>query len=504
MASWPNPWLVLACFPVFLLFTACRPAPGVTPDQGMGSPAEAAVGPVDAATATPVVTLTPYPTRPPYSPGELVAYTAQTGDTLPALAARFNTTVAEILAANDFIPTDATTMPPGMPMQIPIYYEPFWGSPYQILPDSLFVNGPAQVGFDTAAFLAQHPGGWLNDWKSFVAGSNRSAAEMIDYVAAQFSISPRLLLALLEYQLGALSQPQLPPGVDEDYPLGYVQRTHRGLYLQLVWAANQLNNGYYGWRTGQLTTLELPDGTLEPPDPWQNAATVALQFYFSQNLAVPVYHFAAGSEGLARTYAALFGDPWAQMDAHIPGSLRQPEMLLPFESGKSWAFTGGPHTGWGTGLPFAALDFAPPANIGGCTPSREWNTAVAAGVVARVDEGILELDLDGDGDPRTGWVVFYLHLATEGKAPLGALLTAGQPLGHPSCEGGTSTGTHVHIARKFNGEWLPAEGTLAFNLEGWIAQNGARPYLGTLTRFSQTVTACDCSNKESQLTAGER
>lgn len=488
----------------FLLLTACQPSLGAASDQGMGSPAEAGVDLTAAATAVPQVTLTPYPTRPPYSPGEWVAYTAQTGDTLPALATRFNTSVEEILAANDFIPADATTMPPGMPMQIPIYYEPFWGSPYQILPDSLFVNGPAQVGFDTAAFLAQHPGGWLNDWKSFVAGRNRNAAEMIDYVAAQFSISPRLLLALLEYQLGALSQPQLPAGVDEDYPLGYVQRSHRGLYLQLVWAANQLNNGYYGWRTGQLTTLELPDGTLEPPDPWQNAATVALQYYFSQNLTVPEYHFAAGSEGLARTYAALFGDPWVQTEPHIPGSLRQPEMLLPFESGKSWAFTGGPHTGWGAGLPFAAIDFAPPANIGGCTPSREWNTAVAAGVVARVDEGILELDLDGDGDPRTGWVVFYLHLATEAKAALGATLEAGQPLGHPSCEGGTSTGTHVHIARKFNGEWISAEGPLAFNLEGWIARNGTRPYEGTLTRFSQTVVACDCSNKESQLTAGER
>ena len=67
---------------------------------------------------------TPFPTRPLYSPGELVDYTAQAGDTLPALASRFNTTVDEILAANTFIPRTATTMPPGMPMKIPIYYLP--------------------------------------------------------------------------------------------------------------------------------------------------------------------------------------------------------------------------------------------------------------------------------------------------------------------------------------------------------------------------------------------
>src|SRR5512140_1478967 len=43
----------------------------------------------------------PAPTsgRPNYAPGELVDYTAQSGDTLPALARRFNTTEAEIRAA---------------------------------------------------------------------------------------------------------------------------------------------------------------------------------------------------------------------------------------------------------------------------------------------------------------------------------------------------------------------------------------------------------------------
>src|SRR4030042_3846355 len=66
----------------------------------------------------PNITTTPLPTRPPYSPGELVDYIAQTGDSLQSLASHFNTTVGEILTANSFIPDDATTMPPGMPMKI--------------------------------------------------------------------------------------------------------------------------------------------------------------------------------------------------------------------------------------------------------------------------------------------------------------------------------------------------------------------------------------------------
>jgi hypothetical protein len=110
--------------------------------------------------------------------------------------------------------------------------------------------------------------------------------------------------------------------------------------------------------------------------------------------------------------------------------------------------------------------------------------------------------LDGDGDERTGWAVFYLHVATENRIPAGMMVSAGDPIGHPSCEAGRSTGTHIHIARKYNGEWIPSEGTLAFNLEGWVAHNGSRPYLGTLTRHSQTVIANENAATSSHITSG--
>ena len=110
-------------------------------------------------------------------------------------------------------------------------------------------------------------------------------------------------------------------------------------------------------------------------------------------------------------------------------------------------------------------------------------------MIARKGNALIELDLDGDGDIRTGWVIYYLHLANDGLIRQGAVVKAGDPLGHPSCEGGNATGTHVHISRKYNGEWIPADGVLAFDLEGWIAKAGAEPYQGTLTRFSQTATA---------------
>lgn len=444
---------------------------------------------------------TPFPTRPAYTPGELVDYLAQPGDTLPALAVHFNTTVPEILAANPFIPPTATTMPPGMPMKIPIYYAPFWGTPYRILPDSLFVNGPAQIGFDVSAFVAEQPG-WLNGYREYAFGDNRSGAEIVAYVALNYSISPRLLLAILEYQTGALSNPVFPQEQGE-YLLGNPDWRRKGLYLQLNWAANLLNNGYYGWRSGSLVTIEHLDQRLERPDPWQNAATVALQYYYAHLWNGETYAAAIGPQGLAQVYRTFFGDPWQADLPHIPGSLQQPDFALPFRPGFTWAYTGGPHTAWGQGEPLAALDFAPGNVTGGCTPTDEWATAVAPGVIARSEPATVVLDLDGDGDERTGWVVFYYHVAAEGRVPAGVSVQTGDPLGHPSCEGGRTTGTHIHIARKYNGEWIPADGVLAFNLEGWIAHNGDQPYHGTLSRGRQLIVACECSNAASQIQAGK-
>ncbi|MBI1792750.1 MAG: LysM peptidoglycan-binding domain-containing protein [Chloroflexi bacterium] len=443
---------------------------------------------------------TPLPTRPPYKPGELVDYTAQSGDTIPALASHFNTTVAEIMAANPIIPANATTMPPGLPMKIPVYYQALWASPFKIIPDGAFVNGPMQVGFNTSAFVAAHPNGWLNNYRAYAGSENRTGAQIVEYVATKFSVSPRLLLAILEYQTGALSEPEIPKRL---YLLGNAGPFERGLYLQLLWAANTLNNGYYGWRIGNLTSFDLPDGTLIRPDPWQNAASVGVQYYFSRILSGTEYERAVGSDGLAQTYTDLFGDAWQNPAVLIPGNLQQPPLLLPFGAGHVWTYTGAPHPALGEGEPLSALDFAPPTEFSGCAEAepQEFSIAMADGLVVRVETGVLILDLDGDGDERTGWTIFYLHISTKMRAPVGQAVKAGDPLGYPSCEGGRSTGTHIQIARRYNGEWIPAYGPLAFNLQGWIAEKGARPYLGTLRRNGQVVQACECSDLYSRIIA---
>ncbi len=442
------------------------------------------------------VAITPFPTRPAYEPGELVDYIAQTGDTLPALAARFNTTVTEIRDANEFIPLDATTMPPGMPMKIPIYYRPLWGTPYQILPDAAFVNGPNISDFNTQMFIVQHQG-WISKYTAWAFDGTRSAGEIIDYVAINYSISPKLLLALLDYQGGAFSDVYLDSN-DEENILGLESDYWTGVYLQLSYASNILNDGYYRWREGSLLEFELENGSLVRPDPWQNAATVALQYFFSQTLSIEEYYRAIGPDGFILTYQRLFGDPWI-IESHIPGSLAQPEMILPYEDNKIWAYTGGPHTGWGSMAPWSALDFAPPSEVTGCYETSVPATAVADGIVVRDGEGILVLDLDGDGDEHTGWVVFYLHIAARDRVPVGTLVKAGDFLGYPSCEGGRSTGTHIHIARKYNGEWMVADGVIPFVLSGWRPERGNEPYEGWLIKGDMRVLASDNPDNKSMI-----
>ena len=449
--------------------------------------------------STPTISAIPVTERPLYTPGELVEYTAQTGDTLTNLAFRFNSTTQEILEENPVIPEDATTLPPGLPMKIPIYYEPLWGSQFQILPNCAFIYGPAQTDFDITAFVDSQPG-WFKNYQQFAAEEQRTGAEIISYVSTSFSVSPKLLLAILEYQLGALSDPTPPEGLLDGYPLGYRATGYHGLYIQLVWAANVLNQGYYGWLTNNLDTLEFSDQTIEHPDPWQNAATVALQYYFSHQQPKRIFDQIISADGFIKTYQTLFDDPW-DCEPHIPGSLLQPTMSLPFESGKTWAFTGGPHTGWGHGDPWAALDFAPPSASSGCEITSEWAVAVAPGIIARSETGLIELDLDGDGDTRTGWVLLYLHLGTQYKILEGTLVETGDLLGHPSCEGGESTGSHIHIARKYNGEWIPADGVIPFNLDGWIAQDGPEEYLGFLVRYRETISASVDAEEKSLISS---
>jgi LasA protease len=99
-------------------------------------------------------------------------------------------------------------------------------------------------------------------------------------------------------------------------------------------------------------------------------------------------------------------------------------------------------------------------------------------------------DLDGDGVWQNGWSIFYMHIATERRVKAGTYLEAGDRIGHPSCEGGFSSGTHLHIARRYNGEWIAADDeALPFVMDGWVASGYGVEYNGYLTQGDQVLEA---------------
>ncbi len=427
------------------------------------------------------------------------SYIIQSGDTLPALSLRFKVSQDEIIAKNPevFANGPYRTLPPGQNVHIDIPQEFLGLTQNLIIADADFVYGPKLKDFDAETFVNETPG-WLKVYVDNSSGNAVGGKRILQLTAENYSISPKVLLALVEYHLHGLSDPHIPTS----FSLGNTETNRKTIGKQLSWAANALNNGYYGWREGLLTEFVDATGGFVRPHPTSNAGSVAFQYYFSRFLSGSKLEHALGTEGFLATYERLFGPVDFSMSSDsilIPENLDQPALLMPLQHNVKWSFSGGPHSGWGTGYPYAAIDFAPPAEKAGCDASPYNAIAAADGVISRVDDGILSIDLDGDGSARTGWNILYIHLTLDKQLHIGDSIKEGQLLGHPSCLAGSSSGRNVHIARLYNGEWIPAGGVIPFVMDGWTASYGEKEYKGYLNNQEKELRSSSSGEWFSQI-----
>lgn len=450
-------------------------APTARPTRATAARATTAVATATSASPAPAVAPTPGPT---VAPDLALEYsTLKANQYLGYVAQRYGVSLDELVQLSGIENPDE--VPIGQGLIIP--HRPGRTTPDQaLLPDSELVYGIGYVDFDVAAFVAEQGGRLAQVSMTGSNGEQWSGADVVERVAQRYSVGPRVLLALMEAGSGWVSNPD-PQGLDADYPLGHTNGAP-GLLPQLEWAASALNAGFYGWQDRGETAIRFEDGTLARGAPGLNPGTVAVQRVLAADSTYSQLPDRLAAFDAA--YRKLFGDP-AALDAGpvLPAGLEQPPLRLPWLPGEWWHLTGGPHGGWFSSSGWAALDFVPDtAQTGNCVPAPSWAVAAAPGVVVRSTPGEILLDLDGDGDLRTGWVLQYLHIVDQPQ--VGTALAQDDPVGRPSCEGGAAETTHLHFARRYNGLWVDAGGPVPMVLDGWIAYGGFE-YEGGMTQPGQ-------------------
>lgn len=406
-------------------------------------------------------------------------HVVKAGETLFVIAQTYNTTVNTLATLNNLANPDLLEV--GQVLDLPS--EPLQQTPaVKLLPDNRLVRAETL----SVAALVQSFNSYLPYARDIVTTRTANGAgldeelngiQIVERVSLEYSVDPRLLLAVLEYRAGWLSKPN-PSPLLQTYPI-ISDLARAGLYKQLAFLANELNRGYYGWKGRGLRTIEFSSGQRLALNRQLNPASIAVQTAFSRFLGYEEWQAAVSTNGLYRTYVQFFGDPFVGAFEPVPANLQQPPLALPFARGEVWYYTGGAHGGWGSGSAWGALDFAPPDERPAgtlCYTSLIPVRAVADGIVARSGDGVLILDLDYDGNEATGWTILYLHVSE--TPPAGVVVRQGDPIGFASCAGGFSNATHLHIARRYNGEWLPTDCTQClpeytpppFVMSGWVIQ----------------------------------
>ncbi|HEY3418826.1 MAG TPA: LysM peptidoglycan-binding domain-containing protein, partial [Armatimonadota bacterium] len=311
---------------------------------------------------------------------EVETYTIQGGDTLAKIAQRYQVSLQALLAVNPSANPDLVYA--GTVLTIPTPSPDDDASSFKIIPDSELVYGPRAADFDTSGFIKQR-GGLLASYHETVDDVDTSGPQIVDRIAHEYSVNPRLLLAVLEYTSHWVTESN-PTYTPHDYPMGYVDSGHVGLFRQLSWTANVLNYGFYLWRANGLSILAMPSGDVVPLSPTVNAGTVGVQYLYASLTNKANWQNAVSQQGVYQTFTGLFGSPFDYaFEPLFPADLAQPAMQLPFEEGDAWSFTGGPHGGWASGSGYAAVDFAPPGDSFGCFASAAWEVAIADGVIVR-------------------------------------------------------------------------------------------------------------------------
>jgi LasA protease len=290
-------------------------------------------------------------------------------------------------------------------------------------------------GFDIERYLAKH------------APHLRGQSEAISHWAGYSSISPKVLIALMEQQSGIVTRNRIR-GNAMTRPFGKLSRRN-GFSQQVEDVAEQLRVIVYSQRDaeilakaqGKVAVAHNPLRTLYQ-NTGESASSAAL----------------LGQAQFAATYGALFNETWGAkakpslIDSDVV-ALAGPAsgfLRLPYPVGASW-HVGGAHTNTGSGsYPMSSLDMS----LGGGWGSNQSGVRVsssASGTFKRHSSCFAEIVHSG------GWSTTYYHMMNlqyATNAVVGQSVFIGNPANTQAqalCNGGSSTGPHQHWSLKLNG-----------------------------------------------------
>ena len=211
---------------------ANTPTPPINPDSPTPASVDMATGVPPTATPNPTpfsqrytqgVAPTPDALKPIRARGTFTStYTIQRGDTLGAIALSFNVSEEDLRRVNRLTVRQANRLISGATLLVPQPVEMNTPS-LKLIPDSELVNGPTAIDFVMDGYVNMQRG-YLANYTELIDGMRLTGPQVIQRVAEQFSVHPRLLLAMLEYSGGWVTNSN-PAGDQIAVPAGL--QTHQ-------------------------------------------------------------------------------------------------------------------------------------------------------------------------------------------------------------------------------------------------------------------------------------
>ncbi|MFR9719181.1 M23 family metallopeptidase [Aeromonas diversa] len=312
--------------------------------------------------------------------------------------------------------------------------------------EQLFVYGEAALAFDLEGYLSREAPHLL------------PRLETIRHWAGATSINPQLLLALMEQRSQLLSRPRARAF---EQPFGMAVG-ERGFTPQLAAMARTLSERFYQAR--ELAERR-PKGVTRSIAP----TALALQ-------TLP----GSGHPPLAEVYEQLFGRGSfysAATPKATPAPLLAGLFQMPWRQGYSWKVNGA-HAHSGSGFPLSSID-----------ASYDWpGWGSPTYTVAAANSGTVTVfsRCQVRVTHSSGWATNYYHMAdiavrsgdyVEANTRLG---TYASDRNQALCEGGSSTGPHLHFSLLYNGVFRSLQGT---TLGGYQVNVGSYSYDNHCSRF---------------------